>query len=254
MRWNYWTCSKFANWVRGEDKPAGLTMEGWEDWRKEQESKRPIRYYLSDTLLGNLQDFVSYPSDLYHSVKNYLTNRFVDKTHYLKTGLEPGHYHEVDEKILHGLFTELSEFVEDELSWMNYLSKEKEERGKYKRSAEGGIDHLKWAISLKKDEENGYSKDMEDYGEPTPQAESSKEILEIYNWWKNIRPYRADAYKVSKWYEICKNKITFYARTTKDQEVVIESLDKLTSIEEQYDKEDEDMMIRLIKIRKSLWT
>jgi hypothetical protein len=247
-RFNYWTCSKFANWVRGEDKPLGLTMEGWEDWRKEQENKRPIRYYLSDTLLGNLQDFVNYPSDLYDSIKTYLNNRFVDKTHYLKTGLEPGHYHEVDEKILYGLFTELSEFVEDELSWMNYLSKDKKERGKYKRSAEGGIEHLKWAMGLKKDEENGYQKEYtEGYGEPTPQAESSKEILEIYNWWKNVRPYREHPHDISKWSEICEGRI-------KDKEIIRESLDKLTSIEEQYDKEDEDMMIRLIKIRKSLWT
>jgi hypothetical protein len=33
-----------------------------------------------------------------------------------------------------------------------------------------------------------------------------------------------------------------------------DSLDALHSLEAQYTQEDEDMMIRLIKIRESLWT
>ena len=33
-----------------------------------------------------------------------------------------------------------------------------------------------------------------------------------------------------------------------------EALDKTHEIEEAYDREDEEMMIRLIKVRRSLWT
>ena len=88
FRINYWTCSKFADWIRGEKKPRALTLDGWEDWKEEQKLKRPIRFYFSDNLLDKLQDFFYFPYDIYNEIKNYIDNRFVAKTHYLKTGLK----------------------------------------------------------------------------------------------------------------------------------------------------------------------
>ena len=109
---------------------------------------------------------------------------------------------------------------------MNYISKDKKAR-----SADLGIDHLKWGMSIVYDEQS-VEKDDPLYGKPTEQAKSSKEIFELYNWWKN-RDNRPDPYSNYK--------------SSKD-------IKELWKTEESYDQEDEDMLIRLIKIRKHLWT
>jgi len=114
FRSNYWSCSKFADWVRGEKKPSALTLEEWDDWRDNQRKSNNWRYWFADKLLNKLQNFFNFPRDVYYSIKTYIDNRFVTKTHYLKTGLEPGHYYELDHRIINGLFNELVAFVEEE--------------------------------------------------------------------------------------------------------------------------------------------
>ena len=34
MRNHYWTCSKFADWLRGTTKGGAKTSEGWDEWEK----------------------------------------------------------------------------------------------------------------------------------------------------------------------------------------------------------------------------
>jgi hypothetical protein len=247
-RINYWGCSKFADWIRGEKKPFALEWGKWEEWRQEQKKKRPIRFWISDTLLNKVQNFILYPSDVWNEVKHYYDNRFVSKTHCLKTGLQPGKYHELDERIIHGLFNELVEFVECEQAWLNYISGDKKYKFKNGRCPEAGLDYLYWAISLRWDESSGFKKGDKEYGKPTPQSISAKKILDLYNWWKFERPNRKDPMEVSGWSDYYNNKDKY----TKKQSSAM--LNKLTKIEQQQDQEDEDMMIELIKIRKSLWT
>lgn len=38
-RIHHWTCSKFADFIRGEKKPYALEWHRWEEWRKEQKEK-----------------------------------------------------------------------------------------------------------------------------------------------------------------------------------------------------------------------
>lgn len=256
QRINYWSCGKFADWVRGSKKPHALTMEEWEEWREKQEKNNNVRYFVADKLLNKIQNIIYFPKDLFYSIKNYLINRFVCKTHYLKTGFKPGYYYEVDEKILHSLFNELVDFVEIELAWMQVISSDK---NKYKipwfrkikrwRSAEAGLDNLKWACELKFTEEWGLSKDDPNIGNPTPQAESAKQIFEIYNWWKNVRPNRPDPHEISGWSSICSKKKNEVSEQERHKSVL-----DLEKIEQEYDNEDEEMLIKLIKIRKHLWT
>jgi len=248
-RINYWSCSKFADWVRGEKKPLALAHEEWEEWRIDQSRKRPIRFWIAEELLDKIQNFFCLPKDIYREISHYYQNRFVSKTHYLKTGLKAGRYHELDTRIMHGLFNELVEFVEVEQAWMNHIcNKEKKFKFKNGRCPEAGIDYLNWAMGLVCDEDSGYKKSDKLFGKPTSQAEAAKKIFEIYDWWKNKRPNRLDAMEVSGWADYCDNKKNY---TQKQVSSFLKNLDK---IEKQYDKEDEDMMIDLIKIRKSLWT
>lgn len=246
FRSDYWSCSKFADWVRGEKKPSALTLEEWDDWRDNQRQNNNWRYWFADKLLNKLQNFLNFPRDVYYSIKTYIDNRFVTKTHYLKTGLEPGRYYELDYRIMHGLFNELVEFIEEEQAWMNHIcNKEKKFKFKKGRCPEAGLDYLNWAMSLKKDENHGYKKGDKEYGKPTLQAENAKKILDLYVWWKSTRPNRPDPHDASGWSEVFESK---------DEKKKTKSLKELTKLEEKYEKEDEKMLIQLIKIRKSLWT
>jgi hypothetical protein len=244
-RFNYWTCSKFADWIRGEKKPAALTLDEWEVWKDNQKNNNKWRYWISDKFLCKLQNIIYFPKDAYRSIYYYIENRFVTKTHYLKTGLTPGYYHDLDYRIIHALFNELVDFVEVEQAWMNHIcSKEKKFKFKKGRCPEAGIDYLNWASNLVKDEEYGLKKGEKGHGEPTHQAEVAKKILEIYDWWKNIRPTR-DPHKESGW------DVNF---ESKDKKAKDKAFKLLTKLETKYEKEDENMLINLIKIRKSLWT
>jgi hypothetical protein len=249
QRIHYWSCSKLANLIRGCEKPPYLTMDDWEKWRSEVKAKSPIRYFIAEKLLNRIQDFINFPKDIYNSIRYYIRNRFITKTHYLKTGLEPGVYHELDERILYGLFNELVDFVEVEQAWINYISNDKKYNFKNGRCIESGLDHLKWASGLKYDEDCGIAEGEELYGKPTPQSESASKILELYSWWKD-RKYRTDPMEASGWSDYCEKK-KIEGLDDKKSRIALE---KLTNLEEKYEKEDEDMLIELIKIRKHLWT
>lgn len=220
-RWNYWTCSKFADFIRGEKKPQYLEWGEWDNWRDRMKKERPFRYYLSDTLLKKLQDFVYFPSDAYHSVKNYLRNRFVTQTHVLKSDLKKGEWYDLDTRILHCLFTELVEFVEIELASCSSWDKSKKYKFKNGRCVEAAYDYFEWANNLT---------------DPEQQKEDSIKIKELYEWWTKTRPNRSDP-------------IDSITEETHGQ-YYFRFIDE---IEQDYNKEDTEKLIELIKIRNSLW-
>lgn len=224
-RINYWSCSKFADFIRGEKKPYALTLEEWRKWRKKQKKERPIRYWISDNLLNKIQDFIYFPIDLYDSIKYYIKIRFILKTHYLKTGLNPGVYHELDTRILHGLFNELVDFVEKDLAHLSKWNKEKKYKFKKGKSKEAAYDYFDWASTQKNED------DVE-----SQQAIDSKIIKELYEWWTTIRTNRKDVYEI-------------FTKEKYGDDYYL----KIYEMEKKYDEEDEMMMIKLIKIRKSLW-
>ena len=112
FRFNYWSCSKFADFIRGTPKPWALEWDEWEEWRKTAKAKYPWRFWLAEEGLNKLQNFFFFPYDLWSSWRYYYKIRFRDKLHYLKTGLKPGEYYDLDERILYALFNELKIFVE----------------------------------------------------------------------------------------------------------------------------------------------
>jgi hypothetical protein len=235
-RINYWSCSNFANFIRGEEKPCALPWDEWETWRQESAKKHPFRYWVAEEVLDFLQNIVNFPMDVYHTIEVYARNRYIDKLHYLHTGLKPGEYYDLDHRILHGLFNELVLFVESDQA---HLMKAYPER-KYKfvkgRCKQAGLDYLNWAGQLKLNEDYGFNPDDEDYNKPTAQAIDSQKILQLYNWWLD-RDYRVSPYDL-----FTKEKDgRFYYR-------------KIDEMEHQYDIEDDNMLIELIKIRHSLWT
>jgi hypothetical protein len=130
------------------------------------------------------------------------------------------------------------------------------------RSPEAGMQYLKWASELTVGEDMGATPGEKGFGEPTYQAKSAKEIIELYTWWTVTYRNRPDPYEASGWTAACEasrlangGRLSFSG----DKDPVLKKAsDKahklLQKIEKTYEDEDEAMMIRLIKIRQSLWT
>jgi hypothetical protein len=253
-------------------KPKAATSEGWRSWEKQAAQNHPIRYWFAEEGLDKIQNVLCYPVDKLYDIKYWFNNRFISKTHALNSNLEKGIWHEFDTRLLHCMFDELVNFVEIEQAWYN-IAWDKEARDRYKvpfyswgwfrwrvwRSPEAGIESLEWASKLVMDEGYGVEPGDPEYGKPTRQAQSAQEILTLYRWWKEVYPNRPDAYDVSGWTAYCEQrrqqdlKFLEEDRTPAEAAVGREAIKIANQIEDQYEKEDEEMMVRLVKIRGALW-
>ncbi len=274
---NYWTCSKFADWLRGTTKGGAKTSEGWDEWEKQAKAAYPIRWWLAEEGLDYIQKVVYFIPDKLYAVKYYINNRYITRTHCLTPhpkDIRPGEWRDVGNRFLPCLFNELRDFVEIELAWW-HLAWSPEERHKYNmpwwavgwwrvrtwRCPQAGLDNLDWQSKLVWKEEE-CEPDSPNIGKPTYQAEKALEILALYKWWTEVYPNRPDPHDASGWTAYCElnrlsngGKMSFSADKTPALKKASKlALKELRKIEEAYEKEDEAMMIRLIKIRNSLWT
>ena len=277
MRSHYWTCSKFADWIRGTAKLGAGTSEEWDEWTTRAQMKHNFRYWLAEEGLDYLQKAVYFIPDQIHSVKYYINNRWVTRTHSLTAhaqDIKPGQWQDVGNRFLPCLFNELVDFVEIETAWSHIAWGEKEDRAKYNppfwasgwwrwrvwRCPQAGLDHLDWAMTLTNEEFLEEGKKGE--AVPTGQALAAKEMKELYTWWTVTYRARPDAYDASGWTEYCEasriangGKLSWGGDKSPEMKKQSDKAHKLLQkIEAQYEKEDEAMMIRLIKIRQSLWT
>ena len=118
----YWSCTRLADLLRGTAKPRGETAEGWRDWETGVKVRNPLCFWLAEEFLDKAQDFVNWPMDRLRDLTYWFNNRFVEQTHVCRTGLKRGGSHETGERMLHGLFNELVWFVNEQKSWMEYIS------------------------------------------------------------------------------------------------------------------------------------
>jgi len=275
---NYWSCTKFADWIRGTEKLSSATSEEWDQWRTTAQMRHNFRYWLAEEALDAIQNFVYYPTDKLNDIRYYINNRFVSRSHSLTAhprDIKPGSWSDVGNRFLPCLFNELVDFVEIEQAW-NYCMWNDEERKKYNvpwwrsgwlrwrtwRCPEAGLAYLTWASGLVVDKDMGASPDEKGYGEPTYQAKAAKEIIELYTWWTTTYRNRPDPYDASGWTAYCElnrlqndGKLSFDSDKTPELRKMSNKAHKaLRKIEAAYEQEDEAMMIRLIKVRQSLWT
>lgn len=274
---DYWTCSKFADWLRGTMKPGSATSKGWREWKLEAKKAHPIRFWIAEEGLDHLQGIWCWIPEHINNVRYYINNRWVHQTHgMMSLSLEPGKWHEYETRLLHSMFDQLVNFVEIEQAWHHVIWDDQARKkfetpwwqqrwffrwGKVWRCPDAGIEYLIWASGLVYNEDMGSDKGSKLYGKPTSQAETAAEVLELYRWWKIIRPARPDPYDASGWTAYCEARRTdsddFFDLQDKNKEQRRQSNAAhklLNKIERSYEKEDEAMMIRLIKIRKGLWT
>jgi len=243
-RIHYWSSSKLADWIRGEKKPFALEWGAWDKYYDDLKQRKPFRYWLTEVFLKHLQNTLYLPYDIYREIKIYIRNRWIDKTHYLKTGLKPGHYYELDYRLMHGLFNELVDFVEIELAYNMTWKNENKYQFKNGRCVDAAYDYFKWAKNLKGKNEKGKRV-------LTEQAKSARKIQQLYEWWKYKRPNRLSPMDKSGWNKVYDSMELNDFKAPKNAHKYYM---KLVKIEEEYEQEDEDMMVELIKIRKHLWT
>ncbi len=267
---NYWSCSKLADWIRGTKKLHSGTSKEWNAWTILAQESFPKRYWIAEELLDNIQDFITWPVRKLYDIKYYINNRWVTRAHALtahRKDIKPGAWCDLSDRILFCLFNELVEFVEIEAahSWIAWNPKEHKKykapfwssgwwRWRVWRCPAAGLANLNWQAALT--------------DAPNTQVASAKEILELYLWWTVARVNRPDPYDASGWSEYSETRRAKRAGKRDlmldfdddseagkaDRELTKVMLDKLHDLEEQYRIEDEEMVIRLIKIRGGLWT
>lgn len=277
MRSNYWSCTKFADWIRGTKKPNSGTAAEWREWETFSKNTSKLRHWIAEEGLDKLQKFIFYIPDRINDVRYYINNRFFVKSHALTAhprDIKPGQWCDVGNRFVPCLFNELVDFVEIEKAWMHVAWDDDAKKtfnvpwwrkqwytrwfGPW-RCKEAGIAHLQWEMSLT------YSDDWIDkadplYGKPTPQAVAAKEVYDLYKWWTEVYANRPDPIEASGWSALCETMrsdgligmLDDMSNVTQDDRV--KSLNKIDEIEAAYEEEDEQMLIRLIRIRNSLWT
>jgi len=276
MRSNYWSIGKFSDWIRGTPKIRCGTSEEWDAWEATAKAAHPVRWWIAEEGLDYLQTIVYYIPDKLNDIRYYINNRWVSHSHALTAhprDIKPGSWSDVGNRFLPCLFNELVDFVEIEQAWHHCMWSDEAKtefetpwwrsgwlRWRTWRCPEAGMEYLKWASGLTNVE--FLDEDKKHKAEPTYQATSAKEIIELYTWWTVTYRNRPDPYEASGWTAACEasriangGKLSF----SSDKDPVLKKAsDKahklLQKIEGAYEKEDEEMMIRLIKIRQSLWT
>jgi hypothetical protein len=278
MRSHYWTCSKFADWIRGTTKLKAGTGEEWNDWETRAKTAYPIRWWIAEEGLDYLQKFVYYIPDKLNDVRYYVNNRWISRSHSLTAhpcDIRPGQWQDVGNRFLPCLFNELQDFVEIEQAGHHCMWSDEAKtkfdmpwwrsgwfRWRTWRCPEAGLEYLRWAEKLTNEE---FLEEGEKHkAEPTYQAKAAKEIIELYTWWTTTYRNRPDPYDASGWTAYCKasrlaNGGSLWGSLSADKSPELKKMsDKahkaLRTIEADYAKEEEQMMIRLIKIRESLWT
>jgi hypothetical protein len=277
MMSNYWSCTKFADWVRGSVSPQFFTL-GDDSWEKSAKAAHPIRFWIAETALDAIQNFISWPVRKLYDLKYYVNNRWVTKTHCLTAhprDIPRGNWSDVGNRFLPCLFNELVDFVEVELAWWHVVWDDEAykkfhapwySRGWFRwrtwRSAEAGLANLEWQRKLVWNEDEGLDKDDPRYGKPTSQAIKAQEILDLYTWWTVTYRNRPEPMKASGWLDYCDmmsekygHGLASWGKGNKEEKKMSDRARKIMhKMEADYEKEDEEMMIRLIKVRNGLWT
>jgi hypothetical protein len=248
-------------------------MDEWEKWETEFQQSRPVAHWFTETLPDWLEKPAEWIVDPVYDAKCYMRNRWITRTHALTSNLTRGQWHEMDQRMLHCLFDELVNFVEVEKAHLGVIfCGDDQTRKKFSlpwwrkyswlrwsewRCADAGVDYLNWEAQLVFDEDMDVAASDPKYGKPTSQATVAQQTLDLYNWWKTVRPARPEPSEASGWLAYYKSNSEkssgqFKWGSVSKQERRL--LKRTAQIELKYDREDQQKMIQLIKLSKSLWT
>ena len=250
---------KFRQWMNF-NPPAALDMDGWNDFEDEFRKKAPFRYFIKYAIVLRIDGLFN----LLDRKAWKLRNTYIRKYHLVDTKLDYG-YHEIDTRMLHANFELLVDYVEIECANIATAfdgeAREKALGWRYKlppllrfkefRSRELGMKHLEWETTL-------VNPTLSEYERNLGQAQRAVQVIILYTWWKDAYPNRESLacpleredddkplrFLSAKWKKDNPEKSEAVAQWSKDS--FQQELD--------WDDEDNEMLIALIKIRKGLWT
>jgi hypothetical protein len=250
---------KFTAWMN-YSPPGAMSSKGWRLFEKEFREVAPVRHWI-------MKDFrrgFIYPIKWkYEAIKDWVRYRTTARYHVVDTGLAPG-YRDTVSLMLHVNFNMLKEFVEVEQARSRYYWSDEYRNTaswceKYMpfyriffpfRRPDLGIDHFEWAATLD-------DPALPPHERSEQQAQDAREILVLYKWWAQERPARKEieyADYDDQGFGILGSLDDDFDKEAEDYKKHKESMNARSIQEEEWEKEDQDMLIRLIKIRKSLWT
>lgn len=239
------------------DMPEAATAEDWDAWDEKSKKEHPIKWFVSDTIPDTFGSYVSWPLERKYSA---LKQRVSEKRwKIVPRRLDKWQWHETDELVLHSAFELLEEFIIEEKSHMLHWSHDdlppaKDEKTKIKYAME----YLDWEISLCSKTDLMHSPNCKE----DSQSNIAKEAKELFIWWYNERPKRIDPYEneyYAQYTEMRKSRnapdftLSHKDDTKEESKIYQKAMDLATELEEQYNKEDDENLIRLMKIRRGLW-
>ncbi len=250
---------RFKSWMR-YDPPGSMTSKGWRLFNKEYQEQAPVRYWFAHTFKYSALMPIKWK---YEAIHDWIRYRTYDRYHTVDTGLPPS-YHDVTSQMLHVNFNMLKEFVEVEQAWSAYCWSDERKgdkslnrfwpfsfffRQRFRRP-DLGIKHFQWAATL--DDPSLPPHERCDH-----QAVAAREILVLYKWWVEDRPARKEIEHVphdDQGLGMMSSLDDDFDRDAEDFLEHVASMDAASKQEEDWSNEDEEMLIRLMKIRRSLWT
>jgi hypothetical protein len=247
---------QFDAWM-DYNPPGALSSKGWRLFNKEFREKAPIRFWVRKSF----RHFLLYPISRTNSrIYSWFSYRLFNRYHKVDTGLKPGYY-EIDTRILNVNFNLLKDFVECELAWSKIIHEDDRpwyerfrivrmfKRSRFRRP-DLGLEYLEWASKLD-------DPSLPPFERSDRQAIAARETRELYDWWVNKRPNRKKI-EVPHYTDQGLGDLSVldeeFDHSAEDYKKTKEAMDAQSELDEQWKNEDDEMLIRLIKIRHDLWT
>lgn len=195
----------------------------WEDWHAEVKALHPIKYWISETAADFIRFNIWFPvrrpfKDAHYWLVSHLNPK---RRHHMLDLRQPGGYQygwiDVDARMLFAMFNLLKKYFEEK---------------PYDLTADYTLEQINADAALKN------------------QHETLQEARDILNWW-TVQRIKDQAIKdelLTRWCALRKEKVT---RDSGEADQVWAVMKKADS---DYEEKTDEMITRLMKIRRSLWT
>lgn len=197
------------------DMPAAATWGEWRIWEEEQREKHPFLFFL-------LKDIPGFFSRRWFGIRQtiyHLKVKYIRKYHHIKI--------------------DVRRFLGPEL--YNYHWYDTDTKILY-----GCFQTL---VDFIEEEKAG---EMLDWSVTPEHVKVWKEVNELYDWWIKVRPNRDPGYPKEKDYGLKEGE--GFDKDTRQSKEYLKAFDKVRERENEFENEDTEMLIRLVSIRKWLWT
>jgi hypothetical protein len=246
--------TKIQRWMN-YNPPGALSAEGWDAFNAEFEEMAPIRFFISKNFK---RTFIWPFTRRTSAIRDWIRYRTTEKHHVLLTGLEPG-YEELSKKMLHVNFNLLKDFVEVDRAWHSYIWSEEKKSAAWTRyipfydpnrnfrRPDLGVKHLEWESTLD-------DPSLPPHEQSPTQAIQAREVLELYNWWITTRPARHVPEPPPLRADDSSSLFSSVMRNSPEYVVYKKYMKDMEKKERAWTREDDKMLIRLIRIRHGLWS